>query len=157
MNIRIAKKEDYKIVDIFHLKLHDYHCDNKPEYFKRIDGNFYSKKDYYSRLKNGTVYFIASINDEDVGMISISPYNGDYYTNLCVNSFYVEEKYRRQGVGSKLFSYAIEYASKNFSSGKYSNYVDLSVSAFNTGAIEFYKKNGFEFNYHGMSKKFKEG
>lgn len=71
-----------------------------------------SSKSFYQNVIN---YFekdglIAFINNKVIGFIILKWFNNkqfvDYTANLFISLFYVSKKYRKQGIGSKLFDFA---------------------------------------------------
>lgn len=88
-------------------------------------------------------FLIAKKNEEILGYIIASSQEGE------IISIAVKKAARNLGVGSILLKEAINYL---FSKGM--NEVKLHVRVSNKGAIEFYKRNGFEIvgrinNYYG--------
>ena len=75
--------------------------------------------------------FVAELSGEVVGVISVKEGNPN-----VIQSLYVARPQQGKGVGTALLQFAIE----KFGSGAYA----LQVAAYNTEAIDFYKKFGFE-------------
>lgn len=76
-----------------------------------------SSKSFYQNVinyleKDGLIVFI---NNKVIGFIILKWYDDkqfvDYTANLFISLFYVSKKYRKQGIGSKLFDYAENYNS----------------------------------------------
>ena len=66
-------------------------------------------------------------------------------TLLYIHDFGVDESYRSQGIGTKLFSAVKEYAA---SIGAYD--IELGVWEFNKNAIQFYERCGFSVQRRRM-------
>src|SRR5271157_2693979 len=56
------------------------------------------------KVKFNKNYFIINyyINNEDVGELIIKPYIGSSHNYLYIQSLFVNEEYRKQGIGTKL-------------------------------------------------------
>jgi ribosomal protein S18 acetylase RimI-like enzyme len=154
MQIRIATKKDYNIINSMLIKLHEYHVKNDPSTFVSIE-TFFTKKEYYKRIKNKHIYYIAEENNIPMGIIGINSCNNDFINLLFVNSLYVEEKYRNLGIATKLFEEVIKYYNENCQTNKWCDYLNLNVSSFNTSAIKLYEKLNFKFQSHNMGLKLK--
>jgi GNAT superfamily N-acetyltransferase len=93
--------------------------------------------------KDNMCLFIAISDDQTIGYLSAALYKESEYRKAMpimaeLESFFVLEKYRNAGVGSRLFKAFCEWCkSKNV--GR----LRVQASANNIKAIEFYKKNGF--------------
>lgn len=154
MEIKIATKKDYKIVNELLLKLHNYHVENCPENFLPIN-IFFTKKEYKKRLKNRNIYFILYVDNIAAGIIGLNLYDNDFVKILFVNALYVEPQFRKQKVATTLMNSAFEYYKENCNTNKYCDYLNLNVAAFNDSAISFYEKMGFVFQSHNMGIKLK--
>jgi GNAT superfamily N-acetyltransferase len=83
--------------------------------------------------------FIAQLEGKTVGYVS---YFFNYSSFLAVPTLYIEdifvlEKYRRKGVGKKLFDY-LKAVAKEEGCGR----IEFTVLEWNTVAQQFYEKNG---------------
>ena len=154
VNIRKANKKDYEAVNNLLTKLHMYHVENCPEHFLPID-IFFTEKEYNKRLEIGYAYYLANVNNQIVGIIGVNISNNGEI-NIChVNSLYVEKEFRNKNIATLLMKKAFEYFKENCNTSKFCDHLNLTVSAFNRTAIEFYKKIGFEFASYKMSIKLK--
>ena len=90
-----------------------------------------------SDLENNLfIAFVAELNGEVAGMALCYPiYSTWKGASLYLEDIVVKEKFRRQGIGSKLFSAVMLYA-KESNAGR----LGWQVLNWNTPAIEFYKK-----------------
>lgn len=86
--------------------------------------------------ENPTVYF-ALENDEELGLILFAP---EWNNSLRIWDILVKQKYRRDGIGTRLMNIAKQYAVKK----GYRRLV-LETQSCNFPAISFYLKFGFEF------------
>ena len=95
-------------------------------------------------------YIVASIDNNIVGFIGISPEWSDWWGTeyWWVISIFVKSQYRRKGVATKLFQYVL-----NKSKMKNIQTVNLRVEKLNANAIAFYKTIGFviDDSHHVMS------
>jgi ribosomal protein S18 acetylase RimI-like enzyme len=82
-----------------------------------------SPKESYSN-EFATFFDLSSVSKNNVG---------------CLSQFYIKEKYRQYGIGSKLFTMSMKWL-KQFDEVK--DYF-IFVSNGNTNALEFYKHKGF--------------
>ena len=120
------------------------HDNAMPEYFNRT-----SKDEHLRIIKNmmddkNACILVAKDGSNVIGFacLYVQNNNNEGFKVRRVGYIYnfgVDEKYRRKGVGKKLIENVIEYF-KNEGCGA----VDLSVFMFNGGALDFYKKLGFE-------------
>ncbi|CAH0386088.1 unnamed protein product [Bemisia tabaci] len=99
----------------------------------------YNEKFYKDVLEAGELAKLAYYNDIVVGAVCcrIDPNNG---RRLYIMTLGCLSPYRRLGIGSTMVEHVLNYVEKdgNFDS------VYLHVQLNNDGAIEFYKKFGFE-------------
>lgn len=154
MEIVEATNKDYNEVNDLLVKLHNFHAKNCPEVFIETD-IFFTKKFYNKRLKNGHIYFLAKEGNEVLGIIGINKCSNDFVKILCVNSLYIKEQYRKQGIATKLFDKVKEYFNENCIGSDWCDCLSLNVSSFNKNAISFYEKLGFKFQSHNMDLKLK--
>jgi len=119
--------------------------------YREIDGGFQynlvkktfeepRKKEFVSVLLEdwleNPVLFGAEYNGKIVGFIELS--HETWNNRLRVSNIYIEEKYRRKGIGTELMKYAINFAKQN----KIRALV-LETQSCNHPAISFYMKCGF--------------
>ncbi len=117
---------------------HQYDSDLKMDWAQSDEGG----KKYFTELLNNTnsICLIAKDNDKNVGYLAASPKEIPYRLSRYVEieNMGVIPKYRSRGIGQKLTSKCLEIA-------KEKGFQKVYVNAYfkNSGAINFYKKNGF--------------
>lgn len=122
-------------------KLHD---EKMPKYFNQTSQEEHLRIiEEMSRDENNYI-LVARIEDKVVGFACLGIINNEQkgYKVKRVGYIYnlgVDEEFRRTGVGRKLVESAIDYFKTNECEA-----VDLNVFWFNSEALEFYKKLGFE-------------
>jgi GNAT superfamily N-acetyltransferase len=84
---------------------------------------------------NEIVFVVAYINDYPVGCGSICPLD---LNSAELKRFYVDSKYRKKGIASKILSF-LEYKAKN----KGYSTIKLETGPFQPESIELYKKFGY--------------
>lgn len=91
-------------------------------------------------MQSGKAVIVGAIEDNDLlGFLWAYTYPFRDDTNrLYLSIIHVDEKYRNRKIGKQLLDRIDEYAHKI---GRCAIY--LHAEAFNTGAIKFYKQNGF--------------
>ncbi len=80
---------------------------------------------------------VAEINRDIAGFIVFRVFDG-FPLGGYIRAIGVDPRYRSMGIGSSLLNYAENIIFK------YRKNVFLLVSSFNSGAIEFYKKRGYQ-------------
>ena len=96
---------------------------------------------YFKDIIQKEIAFVAIDKNTIIGYLA-----GTVDTkNSCIiklvselDNFYIDEKYRNQGIGTKLVD---EF--KKYCSSKGIEEMKVTASALNVNAIEFYRKNGF--------------
>lgn len=91
------------------------------------------------------MYWVASVDGKVVGYSGVAVI--DDFADVATIA--VASDFQKQGIGSKLFQFILDYASEHGA-----NRVLLEVRTNNSGAIEMYKKFGFKIvaerpNYYG--------
>ena len=138
--IREATKIDYPIVNKMLLKLQNYHSENIPKVYKKLD-IFFTFDEYLKILEDNNIYFLlATFNNEVIGLIwlnfneKLSKY--EYQRKqIWIEGIYVRAEYRRKGIAKKLVNEAINKA-------KFSNAqsVELMIWNFNEISKKFFEK-----------------
>lgn len=95
------------------------------------------KENEWKRRLN-SVLFVLSDN-KPVGMIGHAFYKGHNSHIAYIFGFYVNRKYRGQGIGRELLKSVLDAISKNKKIIK----IELSVNTEQVAAIRLYEKNGF--------------
>lgn len=150
---RKANLSDYDCIASFNQKLHELHVSNRPDVYKETSNilSFENFKSFFDSLD--FEYFIV-YNEKDnipVGYacarILVRPETEvtKEHTGIFFNEFYIGEKFRRVGLGKRLFDFIIKY----YNSLGFSNFT-LTVWDFNEGAIEFYKSLGFKVRNYSL-------
>lgn len=113
--IREAIEIDYPAINKMLLKLQNYHSENVPTIYKKLD-SFFTFDEYLEILKNKNVYFLLSTFDKEVvGLIwlKLNEKSSKYEyerKQIWIEGIYVEQKYRRKGVAQKLVNEATNKA-----------------------------------------------
>lgn len=99
-------------------------------------------------VKKNYVFFILDLKtDKAVGLLVIGKHPQMPKT-ASVHTFIVHKDYKRQGLGRMLMNKA-----KLFCDNNKVDYLILGVMANNTGAVQFYKSQGFEpYSHHMFTK-----
>ena len=113
--IREATEIDYPAINKMLLKLQNYHSENVPTIYKKLD-TFFTFDEYLKILEDRNVYFIlATLDNEVIGLIwlsfneKLSKY--EYLRKqIWIEGIYVKTKYRRKGIAQKLVNEAINKA-----------------------------------------------
>ena len=137
--IREATEIDYPLINKMLLKLQNYHSENVPTIYKKID-IFFTVEEYLKILKDKNIYFLlATFDKEVVGLIwlklneKFSKY--EYQRKqIWIEGIYVRTKYRRKGIAQKLVNEAINKA-------KFLNAqsVELMIWNFNETSKKFFE------------------
>ena len=113
--IREATEIDYPLINKMLLKLQNYHSENVPTIYKKID-IFFTVEEYLKILKDKNIYFLlVTFDKEVVGLIwlKLNEKSSKYEyerKQIWIEGIYVEQKYRRKGVAQKLVNEATNKA-----------------------------------------------
>lgn len=99
----------------------------------------YNEKFYKDVLEAGELARLAFYNDVVVGAVCCRIENVDSERRLYIMTLGCLFTYRRLGIGTTLLKHVLDYA---FKKGIDNIYLHVQIN--NTGAIDFYKKFGFE-------------
>ena len=97
------------------LKLQNYHSENVPTIYKKLD-TFFTFDEYLKILEDKNIYFLlATFNNEVIGLIwlKLNEKSSKYEyerKQIWIEGIYVEQKYRRKGVAQKLVNEATNKA-----------------------------------------------
>ena len=149
MIVRKLTYEDYKQAEALFQKLHNIHVAALPEMFKERDP-IYNKRDFKKLAKSKDKILLCA--EENGRLIAVSN------TKLCtsgmtdikmafMDAIYVEDEFRKNGVGKKLF-YETERIAKEWGAKR----LDLSVWDFNEAALGFYKSLGMKIQNYTLEK-----
>ena len=155
MKIRVAKKDDLKVIQKLLYEEDLYHYENdKVENKKPVVG---SRPDdvVLDNLDTPTSkFFLADEDNEVAGLvwvaIKIREENGVFNKKTFgyINDIGVSEKFRGRGLGRKLLEQAIKWV-KEQDVGT----LELRVDSFNKPAIGLYKNKGFVDKSHNLELK----
>ena len=96
----------------------------------------YSQGSLKDQFNKGQIFFIASIDDQDVGFAAVVQEGPDLYH---LSKIYVLAQFQHQGVGRALLERVVEAVKKDHPQGACT--LELAVNSFNSAA-SFYKKMG---------------
>ncbi|KAK9511829.1 hypothetical protein O3M35_000415 [Rhynocoris fuscipes] len=102
----------------------------------------YNEKFYKDVLEVGELAKLAYYNDIVVGAVCCRVDTSENSRRLYIMTLGCLSPYRRLGVGTTMVEHVLKHVEKD---GNYDN-VYLHVQVNNTGAIDFYKKFGFEIH-----------
>lgn len=141
VTIRLAAEQDYDAVERIMRQVHNMHVDWRPDIY--IDTDPILPHDMYmAHLAEGQA-IVAEVAGEVVGLViyltrNISGGPMKARRVLFVDSMAVEERYRGQGIGHKLFDYVLQLCREQRYDG-----LELQVNARNAAARAMYEKYGF--------------
>lgn len=156
MTIRDLTIKDFEQFNILMMGLHDYHVNNRPDIYNKINKPVTSKAwDFEALLQNNNCVLLGADIDGNLAGICvmtirepsknpcvISRIRG-YIDDICVN-----KKYRCRGIGTALYNEAVQRA-RQFGADS----IELMVWDFNKPALEFYKSLGMTVQSCIMEKK----
>lgn len=141
VTIRLAAEQDYDAVARIMRQVHNMHVDWRPDIYIDIDP-ILPYDMYLAHLEEQQV-IVAEVAGEVVGLIiylTRNIFGGPMRERkvLYVDSMAVEEQYRGQGIGHKLFDYVLRLCQEQQYDG-----LELQVNAKNAAARAMYEKYGF--------------
>ena len=113
--IREATEIDYPAINKMLLKLQNYHSENVPTIYKKLD-SFFTFDEYLEILKDKNIYFLlATFDKEVVGLIwlRLNEKSNKYEyerKQIWIEGIYVEPKYRRKGIAKILLNESLSKA-----------------------------------------------
>jgi len=141
--IRKANISDIPQLAEIYRQLHIIHCGIRNDYYKMPEDNFFDK-DMEKLLKTeGITVLVSEQNSEIAGYALIffiekgEPVNHNF-KKCHIEQLAVDEKYRRNGIGTELITYIKKLAADNNCQS-----VELGVWCENHNAVEFYSEMGF--------------
>ena len=144
MNIQIRSVaiSDYEAVMHIMLQVQAMHVEWRPDIYKYND-NLISKEAFEWIVKDGKFFVAENENKEIVGILEIVFRHVESPSHVTRNIIFVEsmaidEKYRGQGIGHKMFDFLKEMKLEKGYDG-----IELQVNAKNHAAYEMYRKCGF--------------
>ena len=149
--MRIANKNDIDKICLIRIKQQK---DDWNEQYEDKD-NFLDRTKAYleEHLNNDLIAFIEEIEDNIIAIcclqiIEYLPQCNDNGKQGFICNVYTDEKYRNQGIQTRLIEEVIKYSNDN-------NLCELDLSTDNDVAISLYKKCGFVFDSWAMKKEMK--
>ncbi len=142
MTIRKAIETDIPFLNQLLIQVCSVHSSGRPDLFKK-GAKKYTDKELIDLLnKEDKPVFVAESNGKVVGYCFCELQkqgNNIFHDNLTlyIDDLCVDQDCRRQGIGEKLYRYAVEFAK---SKGCYN--ITLNVWSLNERAIAFYQKIG---------------
>ncbi len=140
--IRKANLEDLKCIQELNNKLFDLEFNNFDDTLKLDWAIGNEGKEYFENMIQNEIVFVAEYNSLIVGYLAGSISEEVSYiieTFAELDNMYIEEEYRRFGIGTLLINAFKEYCRAN----EIQN-IKVTASAKNYKAIQFYLKNEFE-------------
>jgi len=109
MQIRLAKPEDlYRIVDIYNQAVDMRFATADTEHWEAEE-----KQDWLAKhTRDEYPVYVAEIEGRVAGWLSISPYRPGRKALIYTKevSYYIDQEYRRRGIGGELLTYALKQA-----------------------------------------------
>lgn len=152
LKIRDARISDYKsLCDIF-AKANDWHCELRPDYYQKVRP-IISKRDFClaavaQRFESGRKRVcakIAELDDKNVGAVfalSVKRRSlgwSKHEKEAYLDNIFVEEEFRRRGIGTALLNTVKEWAKKTEHS-----YLYTKIVSSNDPSRRFFSANGCE-------------
>lgn len=142
MIIRNMEISDYKVVDKLMQQVHGLHVENRPDLYVELEHPLSINEFEEIVQNNDVISVVAEENGVIIGLciVTIRSKSGmidkkvAYMDDLCV-----DEGFRGQGIGKKLFSFVSNMAKK-----KGAERLDLMVWSFNQKALNFYEELGMK-------------
>ena len=142
MEIRKAKKDDYKKLLKLIFQVHKLHHENRPDIYYSL--NPFPPAHFHKLLddKDSFIYVYEDQNNikgliigylKETKLSTILKPRKVYY----IDNIVVDKKERQKGIGEKLYTYVKNKAKENKIDS-----IELNVRSFNKDAIKFYKSIG---------------
>jgi diamine N-acetyltransferase len=154
MNIRTANTIDIDKILLLEEKIFNFHLNARPDWVdekKRLFTYEFMKKTIES--KTGKI-FIAEDDRKIIAycIVNLKEIKNHQVfldmVNIEIEDIYVDEQYRKKGVGNKLFTEVKKYAKEEGV-----KFIELSVWGFNKNAINFYEHLGMNIRICRMELK----
>jgi len=142
IKIRFAKEKDYNQVEKIMKQVQEMHTEWRPDVYKNVE--VVLPFDMYMDYVDNQEFIVATLdNKEVVGTLKYSTRNisgGPMVDRkvMFIDSMGVDEHYRGQGIGRKLFAFARNICEEQDCDG-----LELQVNAKNAAAKKMYEKYGF--------------
>ncbi len=152
-SISIPKITDWNVINKIAVQVHDLHANWRPDVYKKVDA-VVEKSELAELIQNKMVYIasikgiicgymILKLNEVDNPVLEKKKY-------LVVDVIGVDEKFRRNGIGTSFLDFATMYAQSLGCTD-----LQLSVNDSNEAAIQSYEKFGFKVKNIVYSKPIK--
>lgn len=144
MRIRLAGEADKQAINILRQQVQSVHAAGRPDFFPAEFSRELADHLNIFFMQDNAEVIVTEVDDQLVGFASIeyidrpgSPYR--LPVRYChVVEFGVEERHRRQGIGTALFENIKERAKE-----KGVDRIELDMWEFNESALRFYESLGF--------------
>ena len=147
MNISFRLETDPEVVTKLAEPVQNLHAEKHPDVFIKFD--YQRMLPWYSRMmKQEDIFVIVALSDDiAIGYILMmhhtvneveNPFQVPDYNAVLIDQMCIIPEYQRQGNGSKLMDFALDFCKK-----KEVQRVQLKVWSDNDSAKKFYRKRGF--------------
>jgi ribosomal protein S18 acetylase RimI-like enzyme len=152
-DFRKAIKSDFAAIQNLKKEVHSIHVAAEPHFYKD-SSELISQEDFEKEIASDQVYIISDLTEGTIYgyaflrsiQVADNPIIHDQKI-LYIEDFCIADEYRKQGLGRELIQNIEDIAKKkNYTS------IEFNVWAFNSNAIEFYKRNGFSMSRIRMKK-----
>lgn len=154
MKIRALCPEDWETFRRMMCRLHRIHAEKRPDIF-RVDADPFPEEEFQSLLGcAGKIAFAAEQDGMLAGFCIMELKEASHpvlrkRTVAVVEDLYVEDAYRRRGIGRKLFEQAVSLARRRGAES-----MQLKVWSFNQSAVDFYRSMGMKVQNMTMEECF---
>ena len=150
--IRKANKNDYeKLVSLIY-QVHQLHYEHRPDIY--IEGNPWNKEDFESMMEDKSILNLVYEEDGKIKGLLIATQKNNKTNSISkertiyfIDDIVVDNQFKRQGIGTKLYEHLISIAKENKVDS-----VELNVWAFNSDAIKFYESLGMSVKNMKLEK-----
>ena len=142
INIRKANLNDIEAIQNRNNSLFDLEYNNYDNTLKLGWPLEREGKEYFKDMIENNIVYVAEVSEKIIGYLAGSISEQISYiteTFAELDNMYIDEKYRRFGVGTLLINEFKKYCKDNSIEN-----IKVTASAKNSKAIQFYMKNGFE-------------
>lgn len=143
--IRRAEKKDMERLDALLFQVQALHAEERPDIFKK-GAKKYTDDELLSIIDDDDAPIFVWEEDGVIAGYAFCIYqetkeNGQLHHRkvLYIDDLCVDEKYRRRGIGAKLYRYVLDTAKDAGCDS-----VTLNVWSVNDGALEFYRSMGMQ-------------
>lgn len=150
--IRKANKKDCeKLVSLIY-QVHQLHYEHRPDIY--IEGNPWKKEDLECMMKDKNILNLVYEEDNKIKGLLIAIQKNTKTNSITkertiyfIDDIVVDNEFKRQGIGTKLYEYLINMAKENKVDA-----VELNVWAFNSDAVKFYESLGMSVKNMKLEK-----